>query len=50
MNLYLPDAHINELQRRSIEKLIEALRGMHHADVTMRKGGQDHHDFGRCLM
>jgi hypothetical protein len=30
--------------------MIEAVRGMHHADVTMRKGGQDHHDFGRCLM
>jgi hypothetical protein len=47
MNLYLPDEHINELQRRSIEKLIEAARGMHHADLTVRKGGQDQHFRGR---
>jgi hypothetical protein len=43
MNLYLPDEHLNELQRRSIEHLIEAVRGMHYADVTIRKGGADHH-------
>lgn len=42
MKLEIPEEHLNELQRRSILKLLADVKGMHYADIQVRKGGRDH--------
>lgn len=42
MKLNLPDENVNELQRRSIVKLIDTLKWSKSADIHVRKDGQDH--------
>jgi hypothetical protein len=42
MKLDLPDESVNELQRRSIIKLIDTLKWSKSADIVVRKDGQDH--------
>ena len=42
MKLDLPDECVNELQRRSIIRLIEMLKWSKSADILVRKDGQDH--------
>lgn len=34
---------LNEPQQDTLERMRKALRGSHHADLTVRKDGQDHH-------
>lgn len=41
MKLELPDENINELQRRSIIKLIDKAKGAHMTDICMRINGRD---------
>jgi hypothetical protein len=42
VKLELSDDFVNELQRRSIIKLIDALKWAKSADIHVRKDGQDH--------
>jgi hypothetical protein len=41
MMLFISDDHLNELQKRSIAALLEAVKGAHYIDVMVRKGGKD---------
>lgn len=41
MKFEIPNGSINGFQVESIKRLLESCKGMHYADVQVRKGGKD---------